>query len=105
MADASPYHQLHLQDTRLPNAPGDDYTARVPPGQTRTYIYRISPDHQGGTHFYHPHLHGTTATQLGGAALGALIIEEAPGQLPEEVQALDEPHLVLTHADMPRLVR
>ena len=108
MADASPYStNLHLHAIHAsPNAPGDDYTARVPPGQTRTYIYRISPDHQGGTHFYHPHLHGTTATQLGGAALGALIIEEAPGQLPEEVQALDElPILVLTHVDMPRLVQ
>ena len=40
-------HALHGS----PNEPGDDMTARVPPGATRTYIYQIPEDHQGGTHF------------------------------------------------------
>ena len=108
VADVSPYvTNLHLHAIHgSPNAPGDDYTVRVHPGETHTYIYKIAPDHQGGTHFYHPHLHGTTATQLGGAALGALIIEEAPGQLPAEVAGLEElPPLVMSHIDMPRLIQ
>ena len=44
----------------------------------------------GGTYFYHPHLHGTTATHLTGGARSAH--RGAPGQLPPEVQAPDEPH-------------
>ena len=108
IAGAGPYAtNLHLHAIHgSPNAPSDDYSARLRPSETRTYRYTVSADHQGGTHFYHPHLHGNTAMQLGGAALGALIIDETPGQVPAEVAGLEElPPLVLSHVDMPRLMQ
>jgi len=30
-----------------------------------------------GTHWYHPHLHGSTALQTGGGAHGIIIVEDA----------------------------
>lgn len=45
-----------------PDDPADDY------------VYHIPADHPGGTLWYHPHQHGSTAIQVGGGVAGALII-------------------------------
>ena len=47
----------------------------IQPGQTRQYEYRIRDDHPAGTYWYHPHLHGSSAMQVGSGMAGALIIE------------------------------
>ena len=57
----------------------------------------------GGTHWYHPHHHGSTGIQAGGGAVGALIVEDHAGQLPAEVAALEEMVFVLAHVNMPEL--
>ena len=40
----------------------------VPPGATRTHTYAIPESHMGGTHWYHPHVHGASAMHVGGGA-------------------------------------
>jgi L-ascorbate oxidase len=52
----------------------DDVFRQVKPRQTTNYEYDIPPDHPGGTLWYHPHNHGSTAIQVGGGVAGALIV-------------------------------
>eukprot|EP00613_Pedinella_sp_CCMP2098_P039795 CAMPEP_0171790444 /NCGR_PEP_ID=MMETSP0991-20121206/65729_1 /TAXON_ID=483369 /ORGANISM="non described non described, Strain CCMP2098" /LENGTH=522 /DNA_ID=CAMNT_0012400047 /DNA_START=485 /DNA_END=2053 /DNA_ORIENTATION=+ len=54
----------------------------------------------GGTFFYHPHHHGSTALQLGGGALGMLIVEDGPGEVPPFIAAMSERHMVISHLDI-----
>src|SRR4029078_7712823 len=43
----------------------------------------IRPDHPPGAYWYHPHLHGSTAMQIGSGMAGALLIKGAIYQVPE----------------------
>ena len=53
-------HGLHIGST----APGDDVFTEVPAGTNYTYTYTIPAEHMGGTFWYHPHHHGSTAIQV-----------------------------------------
>jgi L-ascorbate oxidase len=58
-----------------PEDPGDNVLRTQKPGDPpHNYVYAIPPEHPGGTLWYHPHNHGSTALQVGGGASGALII-------------------------------
>ena len=86
---------LHVHGLHVSPAPGgDDIFRVVHPGETATYRYKIPEDHLPGTHWYHPHHHGATAIQAGGGMAGLLIIEDPPGTLPPEIEALEEIHIV-----------
>ena len=61
----------------------DDPEQGIKPGETRQYEYRIRDDHPAGTYWYHPHLHGSTAMQVGSGMAGALIIEGPIDEVPE----------------------
>ncbi|NEQ07195.1 MAG: multicopper oxidase domain-containing protein [Moorea sp. SIO4E2] len=60
----------------------DDIFAAVHPkgemGSTGEHLYQVVVPkfHAPGTHWYHPHQHGSTALQLADGMVGALIIEE-----------------------------
>merc|ERR1719161_2053436 len=54
----------------------------IPPGTSYTYSYELSSYHASGNSWYHGHLHGTTMLQTGGGMVGALIIEDSPGEAP-----------------------
>ncbi|MFJ4920080.1 multicopper oxidase family protein [Streptomyces sp. NPDC088725] len=58
---------------------------------TRSYRSRIEipSDHQGGTFWYHPHVHGSAAVQLSSGLLGALIVEGAIDRVPQIAAASD----------------
>ena len=45
------------------------------------YQTSLPDDHMAGTHWLHPHRHGSTALQVAGGAALALIVEDAPGTL------------------------
>lgn len=49
-----------------------------------------------GTHWYHPHVHGGSSIQVGGGALGMLIVDDPPGSLPQAVAGANERHLVIS---------
>ncbi len=61
----------------------DDPEQGIQPGETRQYEYRIREDHPPGTYWYHPHLHGSSAIQVGSGMAGALIIEGPIDDVPE----------------------
>lgn len=80
------FHGLHVSG----EFPSDDPTIVVPPGQHITFRLDIPVDHMPGTHWYHPHRHLTTTLQVGGGAVGAVIVQEPPAYFGD--------HDVLTHA-------
>ena len=61
----------------------DDPALGVQPGASRQHEYQIRPDHPPGAYFYHPHLHGATALQVGSGMAGALLVKGAIDQVPE----------------------
>eukprot|EP01062_Namystynia_karyoxenos_P032019 TRINITY_DN23682_c0_g1_i1.p1 TRINITY_DN23682_c0_g1~~TRINITY_DN23682_c0_g1_i1.p1 ORF type:complete len:635 (+),score=118.26 TRINITY_DN23682_c0_g1_i1:89-1993(+) len=69
-------HGLHVS----PNAPEDDVLTAIPPGASFQHQFHIPADHAPGVYWYHPHLHGSTALQVMGGAVGAIIVED-PTQL------------------------
>ena len=61
----------------------DDPEQGIKPGETRQYEYRIRDDHPAGTYWYHPHLHGSSAIQVGSGMAGALIVEGPIDDVPQ----------------------
>lgn len=88
-------HGLHISG----HGDGDNVFISVEPRDTRTYTYELPPNHMPGTFFYHPHLHGSLSIQFGGGACGMLIVEDAAGTLPSEIESMEEIPLVLTHIE------
>ncbi|MGB8840621.1 MAG: multicopper oxidase domain-containing protein [Aliidongia sp.] len=79
--EAAPHNTPHCFNTTNLHTHGlwvspqqDDIFRKVKPGQTTEYKYDIPPEHPGGTLWYHPHNHGSTAIQVGGGVAGALIV-------------------------------
>ncbi|MDE5115737.1 MAG: multicopper oxidase domain-containing protein [Trichodesmium sp. St2_bin2_1] len=96
------FHGLHVSPLSYGGVSGNDADGS-PPGQssddvlvelepnsldpiTHTYNVHIPEYHAPGTHWYHPHVHGSTAVQVVNGMAGAIIIEEPPGErlVPEE---------------------
>lgn len=67
----------------------DDAESAVQPGQSRQHEYVIGSDHPEGTCWYHPHLHGSTAIQVGSGMAGALLITGDLDKVPEIAAARD----------------
>ncbi|MDD0837961.1 multicopper oxidase domain-containing protein [Curvibacter sp. HBC61] len=87
-------HGLHVSPRML--APGlygdyvvDDPNSAVQPGTSRQHEYAIASDHPIGTSWYHPHLHGSTAIQVGSGMAGAILIMGDLDQVPEIAAARD----------------
>lgn len=85
-----------------PAGNSDNVLLMVDPGVTFQYEYNIPPDHPSGTFWYHPHLHGSTALQVGSGMAGALIVRgdrdptiAAPGDLDTLLAGLPENLLVM----------
>ena len=88
-------HGLHVYPGVIrPSSPSDpdglygDYVVDDPdqgiqPGQTRQYEYRLREDHPAGMFWYHPHLHGSSAMQVGSGMAGALIVLGPIDAVPE----------------------
>jgi FtsP/CotA-like multicopper oxidase with cupredoxin domain len=53
------------------------------------YEYNVPVDHPTGTFWYHPHVHGTTAMQVGSGMTGALVVEGDRAPTREENGDLD----------------
>ena len=58
---------------------GDNVLVEVGPTASESYRFDIDEheQHQAGTFWYHPHVHGSTAIQVGSGMAGAFIIEGA----------------------------
>ena len=58
-----------------PAGNSDNVLLDIKPKSDFQYEYNISEDHPAGTYWYHPHVHGSTAVQVGSGMAGALIIK------------------------------
>jgi len=67
----------------------DDPTLGIQPGETRLHEYGIDASHPAGAYWYHPHLHGSTAIQVGSGMAGALIVRGEIDRVPEIAAALE----------------
>lgn len=65
------YHGMHV----TPDSVGDDVLLLIPPGATHEYGFRIPWNQSPGTHWYHPHKHGSVAIQVMNGMTGALIVD------------------------------
>ena len=61
----------------------DDPNLGVQPGETRQHEYAIGLGHPPGAYWYHPHLHGSSAMQVGSGMAGTILIKGAIDQVPE----------------------
>ncbi|NJO13406.1 MAG: multicopper oxidase domain-containing protein [Gammaproteobacteria bacterium] len=63
-----------------PSGNSDNVLLSINPSVNFEYEYNVPVDHPAGTFWYHPHLHGTTAMQVGSGMTGALVVygERAP---------------------------
>ncbi|MET1114200.1 MAG: multicopper oxidase domain-containing protein [Comamonas sp.] len=87
-------HGLHVSPGMLgPDLYGDyvidDSASAVQPGQSRQHEYKILSNHPVGTSWYHPHLHGSTAIQVGSGMAGAILITGDMDEVPEIAAARD----------------
>ena len=65
-------HGLHIVGA----GDSDDVTRSVDSGDCLDYTWDIADDHPGGTHWYHSHMHLNSESQVGGGAIGLLIVED-----------------------------
>jgi FtsP/CotA-like multicopper oxidase with cupredoxin domain len=74
-----------------------DWSGTGLPGQSRTYRYQVPADHMPGTLWIHPHVHGSSAIQVGGGAAFALLIKDPPDYLPAQVAAAPDKVMVVQY--------
>jgi len=89
-------HGLHVSS----ESPGDSIHTHVDPGGSFDYTFVLPSDHAPGTHWYHPHVHGSTALQAGGGAGGLIIVEDEAGDLPEVYATMEEILVMLHHLNL-----
>ncbi|HEY1868908.1 MAG TPA: multicopper oxidase domain-containing protein, partial [Candidatus Cybelea sp.] len=67
-----------------PKAPGDDVLGTLArPGESLHYVVHIPKNQEPGLYWYHPHVHGQTAFQVGSAGMsGAIIVNGLEHHLP-----------------------
>jgi len=68
------YHGMHV----TPASNGDDVLLLIPPDSTYVYGFRIPGNQSAGTHWYHPHKHGSVAIQVLNGMSGALVVDGGP---------------------------
>jgi FtsP/CotA-like multicopper oxidase with cupredoxin domain len=72
-------HGLHVS----PKDPADNVLREIRPGCAWQFRFDLPQDHPAGTFWYHPHVHGSTAIQVGSGAVGALIVRGGIDEVPE----------------------
>lgn len=88
----SPDHgNLHFHGSHVSGElPSDDIRIKIAPGDSYQYETNFPANHVPGIHWMHPHVHGSSALQVGGSAALAMIVEDPPGYLPSQVEEAKE---------------
>ncbi len=68
------YHGFHV----TPDSVGDDVLLMIAPDSSYQYSFVIPHNQSPGTHWYHPHKHGSVAVQVSNGMSGAFIVEGGP---------------------------
>jgi FtsP/CotA-like multicopper oxidase with cupredoxin domain len=93
------FHGAHVSG----KLPSDDVTYNVEPQDEFQYETDFPFDHMPGTHWIHPHVHGSGSLQVGGGAAMALIVEDPVGTLPTEAENAEDVLLFVQHMDINQL--
>lgn len=72
-------HGLHVS----PSGSSDNVLLVLNPGEVFTNSITIPPNFPGGTHWYHPHKHGSVDIQMTSGTSGVIIVEGELDQVPE----------------------
>ena len=80
------FHGAHVSG----ELPSDDVTHIVEPSTEYQYISNFPTNHMPGTHWIHPHYHGSSSLQIGGGAASVLIVQDPIGYLPNEISSAQE---------------
>jgi FtsP/CotA-like multicopper oxidase with cupredoxin domain len=70
------YHGMHVTPDSTSTVVGDDVLMAIAPGDSILYSFRIPTNQSPGTHWYHPHKHGSVALQVANGMSGAIIVED-----------------------------
>lgn len=72
------FHGLHVSPSSDPDSllASDNVLIEIEPGNGQPYCVKLPTFHAPGTHWYHPHRHRSTAIQVEGGMLGAIIVPE-----------------------------
>lgn len=90
------FHGLHISG----EIPSDDVAViHLKPGEAFDYEIGLPSDHMGGTHWMHPHRHGSTTIQVGGGAVMAVIVDNPDDNLPDAVANAREIIMVVHQMD------
>jgi FtsP/CotA-like multicopper oxidase with cupredoxin domain len=65
------FHGFHVS----PDSGADNVLMQIAPGDRFQYAFRIPQNQSPGTHWYHPHKHGSVALQVTNGMSGAFIVE------------------------------
>ena len=89
------YHGLHIP----PTGNADNSFLEIASGESFTYEFDLPPSHQGGTYWYHPHMHESVTRQVSRGLAGVFIVRGELDQIPEIADA-PEAILVLQDFDL-----
>jgi len=70
------YHGMHVTPDSTSTVVGDDVLLAIAPGDSILYSFRVPMNQSPGTHWYHPHKHGSVALQVANGMAGAIIVED-----------------------------
>jgi len=87
------YSNLHYHGGHVSGElPSDDVEMKVTPGGCYNYYTEFPVNHMPGTHWIHPHVHGSSTLQVGGGAALAMIVEDDPESfpIPPEVETAND---------------
>lgn len=94
------FHGGHVSS----ESPGDDIShIRVQPGQSFLYELPIPSEHAPGTHWIHPHHHGSTSLHVGGGAALAFVVKDPDNYLSDVFNKAPETIMVFQDFDMVKL--
>lgn len=96
-------HGLHVSSKGVRDGlakESDNVFSYVNPGSSLAYSFTIPADHMGGTHWYHPHNHHSTAIQAGGGAAGMIIVKDPVDYLPPIYSGMPEVPVVISGHDL-----
>lgn len=66
------YHGFHV----TPSGQGDNVLLMIAPGDSVQYDFQVPLNQSPGTHWYHPHKHGSVALEVSNAMSGAFIVRD-----------------------------
>jgi len=83
-----------------PHTPQDNVIeTKISPGKDFQYDYELSPYHSSGNSWYHDHWHGAVTGHTNGGMIGAIIIEDSPGEAPAWIENAKELLAVIHETD------